>query len=112
RFLSSGVTTPPPPPTDVRTTYVAGNTPWRYWDRGAAPAGWQANAFNDASWLLGTGHFGYGDGDETALLGWGTSTTSRHRTSYFRTKFDVAQLPDRVTLELVADDGAVVHVNG
>ncbi|WP_110239592.1 delta-60 repeat domain-containing protein [Nocardioides gilvus] len=112
RFLATGVTAPPPPPTNVQTTYLSGQATWRYWDRGAAATGWQTNAFSDASWSVGTGHFGYGDGDETTLLGWGPSTTSRHRTSYYRTTFSVAQVPDRVTLELVADDGAVVHVNG
>lgn len=112
RFLATGVTAPAPPPTNVRTTYVSGQTPWRYWDRGATSTGWQTNTFNDSSWATGSGHFGYGDGDETTLLGWGSSASARHRTSYFRTTFDVAQTPDRVTLELVADDGAVVYVNG
>lgn len=110
RFRATGTTASPPPPTTRETTYLNAETSWRYWDGGNLADGWQAAGTNDAAWRTGAGHFGYGDGDETTLLGWGG--TARHITAYFRTRFDLAALPSAATLELVADDGAVVHVNG
>lgn len=111
RFLATGVSAPPPPPTGVSASFVTAETPWRHWDGGNLGVGWQAPGFGDSAWSTGTGHFGYGDGDETTLLGWGGGS-SRHITSYFRTTFEVSQRPDALTLELIADDGAVVYVNG
>ena len=111
RFLATGVTTPPPPPTGVSAPYVTAETPWRFWDRGNLAAGWQAPGASDATWSTGAGHFGYGDGDETTVLACCTGTT-RHLTSYFRTTFSVPKRPEALTLELIADDGAVVYLNG
>ncbi|MBE7323975.1 PKD domain-containing protein [Nocardioides sp. Y6] len=112
RFMATGVTTPPPPPTTSLTAFVTAETPWRYWDGPGLANGWQQPAHDDSAWVTGAGHFGYGDGDETVVLRSSAGGT-RSITSYFRTTFEVAQTPtEDLTLELVADDGAVVHLNG
>ncbi len=56
--------------------------------------------------------FGYGDGDETTVVGYGPSASSKYITTYFRTSFTAESAPDDLTLQLLADDGAVVYLNG
>lgn len=109
RFPARGVSEPPPPPTSTTATYLTAASPWRYWDRGHRTDAWQTRTFDDSSWRSGAGHFGFGDGDENVLL---ERPTPRPTTYYFRTTFDVTRMPDELVLDLVADDGAVVHVNG
>lgn len=111
RFVATGVTEPPPPPTTGLAAFVTAETPWRYHDGGALVDGWQHPGFDDAGWATGAGHFGYGDGDETVVLR-ASSGGARHITSYFRTTFQLEQVPEDLALELIADDGAVVHLNG
>ncbi len=109
RFHNQGAEPPPPPPS-IR--YVGAETPWQYWDQGTRPANWQAPEFDSSAWKVGTSQLGYGDGDETTLIGYGPSSTSRYITSYFRTTFTVDEMPDALQLGLLADDGAAVYLNG
>ncbi|HET7735750.1 MAG TPA: hypothetical protein VFK52_07230 [Nocardioidaceae bacterium] len=110
RFPSLG-TFPTPPPAGP-TTYVGAAHPWRYWDKGTRPTYWNLPGFDDSLWASGQGHFGYGDADETTVVGWGPSATNKYVTTYFRTTFDVTQLRDTIVVQLTADDGAVVYLNG
>lgn len=110
RFPSLG-TIPTPPPAGP-TTYVGAGHQWRYWDEGSRPAYWNLPLFDDSSWAWGQPQFGYGDGDETTVVGYGPSATNKYVTTYFRTTFDVTQVRDIVVVQLTADDGAVVYVNG
>lgn len=91
------------------------STAWRYRDVSqTAQVGWNSQAFDDSMWLSGRPEFGYGDGDETTVVRWGPSTTNKYITTYFRTSIDIAD-PSRLSdvyLNLVADDGAVVYLNG
>jgi hypothetical protein len=108
RFEATGSSATP-----VQRTYVDGGTAsWSYWDGGAAPGGWQARGFNDGSWDVGRAEFGYGDGDETTVVDFGPSPTNKHITTYVRTRFQVDTIPDALSVQLTADDGAVVYVNG
>lgn len=111
RFPATGVTEPPPPPTTGIGVFLDPSSTWRYWDGGGRPAGWHQTGFDDSAWPTGAGHFGYGDGDETVVLRSSVGGT-RTITTYYRTTFQVSAIPADLTLELVADDGAVVHVNG
>jgi hypothetical protein len=109
RFRNAGAPPPPPPPT-VR--YLGSETAWSYWDQGTRPAGWETPAFDSSTWAVGTPQLGYGDGDETSVIGYGPSATAKYLTTYFRTSFTVGDLPEALQLGLLADDGAAVYLNG
>ncbi len=82
---------------------------WSYWDSGANPGAlWNTLGFNDSLWQVGTGHFGFGEGDEQTTLN--NSLVSY----YFRKEVDVpdvTQLND-IYIHVVHDDGAVIYING
>jgi hypothetical protein len=96
-------------------TLIAANSIWKYLDNGSDQGtAWRALAFNDSSWPSGAAELGYGDGDETTVVGFGPNPVSRSITTYFRRTFTVAD-PARVgqlVLNLVRDDGAIVYLNG
>ncbi|WP_153392840.1 delta-60 repeat domain-containing protein [Ornithinicoccus halotolerans] len=110
--------TPPPPPPDdepgsTDVTYIAPSAAgWRYWDGGPRPPGWAAPEFDDSSWRAGPAELGYGDGDEATVIGFGPSSWEKYMASYFRMSFTAEQEPVELTLRLLADDGAVVYLNG
>ncbi len=81
---------------------------WRYLDTAAAPAGWRAPGFADGSWATGAAELGFGDGGEATVLASGRTTY------YFRRTFSVSDVPTLtdLRLDLLADDGAAVFVNG
>jgi hypothetical protein len=110
RFPSLG-SVPTPPPA-APTTYVSAEQAWRYWDSGTRPTYWESAGFDDGAWSVGQGQFGYGDGDEVTTVSFGPDATRKYVTTYFRTTFDVVALRDTVVVHLVADDGAVVYLNG
>lgn len=86
---------------------------WRYRDNGIAPgAGWNQPGFDDRDWPSGPARLGYGDDDEATVVGYGSDPKNKAITTYFRTTFSVSDLPGTLTLRLVADDGAVVYLNG
>jgi hypothetical protein len=103
---------PPPPPPGETVQLLDASTQWAYWDQGTRPAGWETGAFDDSAWPRGRPQLGYGDGDETTVISFGPSTTQKYMTSYFRSTFTLAELPESARLSLLADDGAVVYVNG
>jgi hypothetical protein len=109
RFRNQGAPPPPPPPT-VR--YVGSETPWSFWDRGTRPAGWESPTFDSSSWPTGTAQLGFGDNDETTVISYGPSASAKYITTYFRTAFEVGEIPEKLQLGLVADDGAAVYLNG
>jgi hypothetical protein len=90
---------------------VDSSTSWRFADVGLRSADWESAGFDDATWPSGLPQLGYGDGDETTLLNSGPDT-ARHLAAYFRTSFEVTEVPQTLALELAADDGAVVYLNG
>ena len=100
---------PPPPPPPV--TLSAGAS-WRYLDGGVLSPGWTDPAFDDSTWALGPAQLGYGDGDEATVISYGANANQKHVTSWFRTTFTATAVPATLTLDLVADDGAVVYLNG
>jgi hypothetical protein len=108
-------TTPntPPPPQNVNYI-VAGNT-WKYLDNGTNQGtAWRAPAFSDATWKNGASELGYGDGDEATLVGFGTSSSNKFITTYFRKTFTIADpaAVSALAYRLLRDDGAVVYLNG
>jgi len=93
----------------------SGAARWRYLDDGSnAGTAWSSPGFNDALWASGAGQLGYGDGDETTLLTTAAADSNHPITTYFRHAFTVAD-PTRILeleLQLLADDGALVYLNG
>ncbi len=97
-------------------TVVPWNSTWQYLDDGSDQGtDWvQTDFVPDARWQQGEAELGYGDGDETTVIGYGVDNNNRYVTSYFRQDF---QIPDAsryasLTLDVVRDDGVVVFLNG
>lgn len=98
-------------------TVISGSDPlvfdegsnWRYWSSSTNPgATWNTVGFNDDSWAIGTGHMGFGNGDEQTLL------TSGLISYYFRKKVsvdDADQLQD-IYMHVVHDEGTIIYING
>jgi hypothetical protein len=100
-------TVPPSPVT------MSGAATWRYQDGTTpVPAGWQLPGFDDGAWPSGPAQLGYGDGDEATVLASGSLGAPRPITSYYRSTFTAGEVPASLTLRLLADDGAIVHLNG
>ncbi|RIK82106.1 MAG: hypothetical protein DCC68_07185 [Planctomycetota bacterium] len=97
------------------TTFVPFGSRWTFLDNGTDQGtAWQAAAFDDSAWATGVGELGYGDGDETMLVGYGTSGSNKYVTTYFRREFYVdntAALAE-VVARAIRDDGIAVYVNG
>lgn len=108
RFMPADV----PPQEPVVEVFLNAQTLWRYWDADSRPEGWQAFAFDDATWKQGLTQLGYGDGDEATVINSGPTLSSRPISSYYRATFSVDRIPTLCKLELLADDGAVVYLNG
>jgi hypothetical protein len=88
---------------------------WKYHDQGVdLGTAWREPGFDDASWPAGPAPLGYGDHDESTVVGYGTNLFSRHITTYFRQSLEVPD-PARwsvLRFRLLRDDGAVVYLNG
>lgn len=103
-----------PAPTGTVKKYIIEGDTWKYLDNNTRPTGWETKAFGDTAWKSGQAQFGYGDGDERTQVGYGSNSSSKYITTYFRKSFSVAN-PNVITnlsLRLKRDDGAVVYLNG
>jgi hypothetical protein len=100
---------PPPPPGPVQL--LMGST-WRYLDGGVEAPGWTDPNVDVSAWASGPAELGSGDGDESTGVSFGPNASHKYITTWFRTTFDVAAAPATVTLDLLADDGAIVYLNG
>ena len=101
--------------TGQSTTLLAAGSTWKYSDAASAPPpGWNQPFFDESGWKSGAAQLGYGDGDETTVLGYGSDPNNKTPAYYFRKTFNVANpsgLSGLLT-RLKADDGAVVYLNG
>lgn len=75
---------------------------------------WFSELNENLGWKTGYAEFGYGDGDETTLIGYGGDKDNKYITSYFYKSFDVAEPEAYIgyLLNIIVDDGAVVYLNG
>jgi len=88
---------------------------WKYLVSSGMPSGnWMYLTYNDNNWATGNAEFGYGDGDEKTLIGYGGNSQNKNITSWFRKKFYIGNKKDftRFTSRLLRDDGARVYLNG
>ncbi len=94
---------------------VARGASWRYLDDGSDPGPtWREPGFDDSGWAAAPAQLGYGDGDEDSLVGFGPNPQNKFITTWFRHSFTLAAPGSLtgLTLRLLRDDGAVVHLNG
>ncbi len=102
------------PPNFGSTTLVSAGANWKYLDTGAnLGTAWTAPAFNDSAWASGPAQLGYGDGGEATVVNGGPAN-ARFITTYFRHTFAVTNVGSytNMSVNVLRDDGAVVHVNG
>ncbi|MEM9415456.1 MAG: metallophosphoesterase family protein [Planctomycetota bacterium] len=88
---------------------------WSYWDAGRRPDGdWYVPDFSDADWQRGRARLGYGDDGEATVIRFGDDPQDKHPTAYFRTTFVADRLDgiERLSVDVLADDGFVVYLNG
>ncbi|MDF1571232.1 MAG: CotH kinase family protein [Bacteroidales bacterium] len=101
--------------TSTLTTLINRNSAWKYHDGGNDPGtGWRDPQYDDSIWKAGTAELGYGDGGETTTINYGSNSADKHITYYFRKGF-IAQDPglfEKLTINLLRDDGAVIYLNG
>jgi acid phosphatase type 7 len=98
-----------------QTSIVPYGSSWKYLCNGSNQGtAWRAVSFSDAAWSAGTAQFGYGDGDEKTIVGYGTNASKKYITSYFRKTITIADtnMFKGYALNLKRDDGAVVYING
>jgi hypothetical protein len=102
-----------PPVTSI--TLIPAGASWKYRDNGLNfGTAWRARVFNDAAWASGAAELGYGDGDEATTVSYGSSSSAKHITTYFRRAF-VVDDPTTITnlaVSVLRDDGAAVYLNG
>ena len=92
---------------------------WKYLDDGSNQGtAWTTTGFNDAAWLSGNGQLGYGDGDETTIVGAGclpvASCSPKYITTYFRKNITIGSTASYLdyTLNVKRDDGIIVYIDG
>ena len=84
-------------------------------DEGKIPGeSWQSVGFDDSTWKLGKGHFGYGDGDEDTLISSGDDPRSKLIVYYFRTTIELKPGEKLVKpkVRYFRDDGMVLYLKG
>ncbi len=97
------------------TTLLSYNSAWRFFNFGFEPSPfWAQREYDDLEWAVGVGQFGYGDGDESTILYYGSNDEQKYITTYFRAHLflDDPSAFSLITLNLIRDDGAAVYVNG
>src|SRR4026207_2438608 len=102
-------------PLFAQTTLIAYGASWKYLDNGSnAGTAWRAVSYSDATWRTGNAELGYGDGDETTVVRYGSFSSSKYVTTYFRKAISIANasLYSGLSLSIKRDDGAVVYING
>jgi hypothetical protein len=89
---------------------------WKYQDSGLdLDQDWTTLDYNDNNWSSGLSELGYGDQDENTEVSFGGNPDDKHITTYFRKKIQIENISEdagSMVLELLADDGAVVYING
>ncbi|MGK0188151.1 MAG: hypothetical protein ACI9R3_003943 [Verrucomicrobiales bacterium] len=96
-------------------SFVSLGADWKYFDKGTDPrSAWNTTGFNDSTWSSGAAQLGYGENDEATTISFGSDNNNKYPAYYFRHSFSIADTADlsEVTLLLLADDGAIVYLNG
>lgn len=102
--------------TAAETILIPTQSSWRYFDKGDdLGTEWLKLDYAPAKkWETGPAPLGYGDKGLGTSLSFGKDKNDKHLTTYFLREFEVSD-PKSLTylkIELLRDDGAVVHING
>ncbi len=103
------------PKLDMPGELISANSEWAYQLADAPPPeGWNSVDLDDADWPRAIAPLGYGHHWVKAPLDAPVQNLARPITSYFRREFELSDVAaiQNVFLELWADDGAVVYING
>jgi hypothetical protein len=94
-------------------TLIATGSTWKYHAQGVdLGTSWRTVDYVDSGWPSGRAQLGYGDGDESTTLSFGSNSNNRYPTYYFRQTFNVASSGASLTLRYLRDDGCVIYLNG
>jgi len=99
----------------AQTNLIDFGSAWKYLDNGSNQGTvWRGIAFNDGTWKIGNGKFGYGISDAITNISYGTNANKKYITTYFRKSFTInnAALYSSYTANVKRDDGVAVYVNG
>jgi len=94
---------------------IAKGSVWRYHDKGQdLGKAWRSIAYGDGAWKSGPAKLGYGDKDVVTTISYGSKSSNKHLTAYFRRAFTVGDPAKHKSLQIALrrDDGAVVYING
>ncbi|MCW3079452.1 T9SS type A sorting domain-containing protein [Segetibacter sp.] len=98
----------------AQTVFPFGSS-WKYLDDGSNQgSAWTGLNYDDSNWKSGTGELGYGDGDESTVISYGSNPRKKHITTYFR-RIEHCGDPSFFSSflsEIKRDDGVVVYLNG
>ena len=97
----------------AQSTIVAAGDTWKYLDNGSDQGTtWRNAGFNDALWASGNAEFGYGEGDETTVVNYGSDPNNKYITTYFRKVVTLSNTYSSFLLRGKRDDGVAVYFNG
>lgn len=88
---------------------------WKYLDNGTNQStAWRNNGFDDGSWAINTAAFGYSADHLTTIVSYGSNSSAKYPTTYFRKKINISDVNNFIEFNanIKMDDGAVVYVNG
>lgn len=97
------------------TMLISRGDVWRYDDSGLWPDDrWNTNEYDDTGWNTGASEFGYGDGDESTVVSFGSDPNNKHITTRFRKTFTLEdpEAFNNFEIQLKRDDGISVFLNG
>ncbi len=104
---------------ELANIILAADGVWSYYDQGSEPADVGANNWKELayveSWPTGNAEFGYGEGDETTIIGYGGNALDKYITTYFRKTITASGTDvtnSTLQISAVRDDGIVIYVNG
>src|SRR5574344_169738 len=99
----------------LESVITKGST-WKYLDTGTDQGtAWQASDFDDSSWKSGLAPLGYAVTGVKTTVSYGSSSSSKYITTYFRKKFTVSTPSSQLIslkMNLLREDGAIVYLNG
>lgn len=98
------------------TEIIPKESTWSYLDKGTNQGtSWKETSFDDSGWSNGAAPLGYTISSVKTKVSYGTNSSSKYITTYFRKHFTVnTPLTDMMSLKvnLLCDDGAVIYLNG
>lgn len=100
----------------LMTTVVGKGSSWKYYDQGSLDGkNWTANSYNENSWKQGYAPLGYGKDGLATTISYGSSSSDKYPTYYFRQSFNLDEKPStakKAVLNFTVDDGFIVYING